>query len=269
MVPLFSSHIIKYSAIILVLLGSLMACQKTQVLDNIDSSIPNLEELPFVLLDSNGKEVFKYWEFGDEKEWWKYEVGSIEFIRSYRDTLKSHLGSTFTSLLEKERYQSSVKVPVEMNDDRDKMNLDHIQYGLLGTIREMNLLEAQLLNHQIRQYPLFSHPTEFHAFIAKHQEKGLIRVYFAASDQGYPPQPRIIISELEKEASKGWALYAHLHNHYGNKENGFFGKMGPSLADAQYFKMLKERFNIEKALITNGFTTVSIPASNFDSFESH
>lgn len=229
----------------------------------------SFDELDPKILEINGKEVFQFWEFDDHTKWWKFDVGKIESIILYQDSIKALLQSDFQSTLDKERFQNAQVAKIAKDEDRDKMNLDLVQKSLLGTIREMSYLEAQLLNYQLSQYPLLSHPTEFHAFIAKHEGNNLIRVYFAASDQGFPPQPRIIISELEKEVKNGWILHAHLHNHYGDKKSGYFGKMAPSLADAQYYKMLRDKFDIEEALITNGFSTVVIPAANFDRFESH
>jgi len=45
--------------------------------------------------------------------------------------------------------------------------------------------------------------------------------------------------------------------------------MAPSLADAHYFKMLRENYGVEAALITNGFTTVELKPTEFDRFQSH
>ncbi len=53
------------------------------------------------------------------------------------------------------------------------------------------------------------------------------------------------------------------------KDNNCIGILAPSLADAQYYKMLKERFKLERALITNGFNTVEIENKDFEKFESH
>ncbi|MCB0839537.1 MAG: hypothetical protein KDD99_22860 [Bacteroidetes bacterium] len=57
--------------------------------------------------------------------------------------------------------------------------------------------------------------------------------------------------------------------YYEPSSNDYLGILAPSLADAQYFKMLQDRFNLEKALVTNGFHTVEIPSGEFDEFESH
>jgi len=60
-----------------------------------------------------------------------------------------------------------------------------------------------------------------------------------------------------------------IDNHYCKKDKQYVGILAPSLADAQYYKMLKERFNVDKTLITNGFHTVEIDNQDFTRFESH
>ena len=116
---------------------------------------------------------------------------------------------------------------------------------------------------------MLSHPTEFHGFITKNEKEGKIRVYFGSSDTEWPPKPTVIIEELEKEINKGWELIGHLHNHYCKKDKNYVGILAPSLADAQYYKMLKERFRLAEVLITNGFHTVEIENKDFAKFESH
>lgn len=61
----------------------------------------------------------------------------------------------------------------------------------------------------------------------------------------------------------------HLHNHYEPESNHYIGILAPSLADAQYYKFLAQKFCLQKALITNGFHTVEIKSANFDQFDSH
>ncbi|MBT8220550.1 MAG: hypothetical protein KJP00_12040, partial [Bacteroidia bacterium] len=106
-------------------------------------------------------------------------------------------------------------------------------------------------------------------FIATNDALNLVRIYFASSDQRWPPKPGIVIPELRKALSEGWKLSYHLHNHYNEPEDDYIGVLAPSLADAQYFKALRESFDLKYALVTNGFHTVEIDAEDFDQFESH
>ena len=74
---------------------------------------------------------------------------------------------------------------------------------------------------------------------------------------------------MENAQEKGWNLRAHLHNHYEPAEDNYLGVMAPSLADAHYFKVLRDRFNLSEALITNGFSTVVLQRENFDKLNAH
>ncbi len=230
----------------------------------------SLIKLDPTVLAENGTEVFQYWELDNDKTLWKFDPGEVQAIGVYRDSLKMVLGQ--------ERYEHAILKEASQNlktdkqiepENGDMINAQLVHSGSLGKIRAINLLEAQLLNYQLSKYPLLSHPTEFHGFIAEQDSLNRIRVYFAASDQPWPPKPNIIISELQKEMLNGWKLKYHLHNHYESSLKNYVGIMAPSLADAQYYKWLYEKFKIEKALITNGFNTVEIESEEFAEFISH
>ena len=51
--------------------------------------------------------------------------------------------------------------------------------------------------------PTFSHPTEFHGFIAKNEKEGKVRIYFGSSNTEWPPHPNVIMEELEREIERG------------------------------------------------------------------
>ena len=96
-----------------------------------------------------------------------------------------------------------------------------------------------------------------------------IRVYFAASDQGWPPKAPELQAHMEQALSEGWKLLAHLHNHYESDSNLYLGIMAPSLSDAHFLKNWRDAYGLEEAWITNGFTTVVIPSYQLDTLMSH
>lgn len=230
----------------------------------------SLTEITPVVLSKNGKEIFQYWEFPNENKLWGFDIGQVENIKLYQDTLLKTLGV--------EQYKKAISkqenITVSLNKEviipnGDVENFELVHNGLAGKIRKINVLEAELLNYQMNEYPLFSHPTEFHGFIAIQDSLDLIRVYFCSSDKPWPPKPQIIISELKSESNNGWRLKYHLHNHFEPDSNNYIGILAPSMADAEYFKMLYENFEVEKTLITNGFNTVEFKNEEFNLFESH
>ncbi len=230
----------------------------------------SIEKAKKVLLKKDGYEEFFYWELADEKSLWEFELGDVKALNQYQDSLKLELGNKiYESAIKKESIQNLEKSLIEKEENGDRINALLVHTGSIGKIRKINYLESQILNYQIKRFSMFSQPTEFHGFIAKNEEEGIIRVYFGSSNTEWPPKPAVIFEKLEIEISRGWKLKGHLHNHYCKKDKNYVGILAPSLADAQYYKMLKERFNLEEALITNGFNTVAIENKDFTKFESH
>lgn len=222
------------------------------------------------ILKEEYPEQFFYWELDNTKQLWESELGETSYLNQYKDSLKMELGEEgLDKAIKNEQTQNIEKYHLEKATYRDTINALLVHNGTLGKIRKINYLEAQILNYQLKRFPLFSHPTEFHSFIATNENEQKIRIYFCSSDTEWPPKPKILIAQLEKDMEKGWKLKYHLHNHFCKKDKNYIGILAPSLADAQYFKMLAERFNLSKALITNGFHSVELDAAEFDQFESH
>jgi hypothetical protein len=239
----------------------------------VGSKLPEVKSIEVankVVLKKDGKEEFFYWEFENNDSIWNYNLGNISALNKYKDTLKFTLGEKkYKTAVRNESVQVLDTSLIGNETNGDRINALLVHTGKVGKIRTINYLESQILNYQIGRFPMFSKPTEFHAFIMRNINKDKIRVYFGASDTEWPPHPTILIKEVEKEMNNGWQLIRHLHNHYCKKDKDYIGILAPSLADAQYFKMLKEKFNIEKTLITNGFNTVEIENWEFEKFESH
>ncbi|UTW65478.1 hypothetical protein KFE94_12550 [bacterium SCSIO 12643] len=236
-----------------------------------DTSMEDLlmKDVEKVMLSKEGPTEFFYFELKDRPEIWASNPDNIAAIQSYRDSVQHQLGSSkYAQTVHKESVQDLDSDRLKNAVNGDSINALLVHTGKIGSIRDMNFLESCLLNYQVSRFPLFSTPTEFHGFILSHKKTGIIRVYFGASDTEWPPQPRIILKELT-ELDHNWKLIYHLHNHYCKEDGDYVGILAPSLADAQYFKMLKEQFSLEKAIITNGFHTVEIDSSDFEKFESH
>lgn len=231
-----------------------------------------------VILLEEGTVQFFYWEFYDSDKLWNATLGQVPELDKYKDTLKMSLGEKKYQLsIEKESSQNVGTSILKMKEeDGEKINSNLIHSGEIGTIRKINYLESKILEYQLNRFPLYSSPTEFHAFITKNDQTNKLRIYFGASDKGWPPDPKPILQELNKQENKEWKLIRHLHNHYCHEENPYcaqeekyIGILAPSMSDAEYFKMLKENYDLEIALITNGFHTVEIKNENFEKFETH
>lgn len=228
-----------------------------------------LIDTPATLLKTEGEAIFQYWELDQAPYLWAFDIGELSELKQFKDTLRTALGiEQFIAVVEKEATQKAV-LPMFDKLTGDQKNAALVHTGKLGKIRRINWLESQLLNYQLCRYPLIQHPTEFHAFILTQSQNKKVRVYFGASDQPWPPNPKVLISAMEQDIANGWRLKYHLHNHYESADKGYLGILAPSLADAHYYKMLVENYQLETALITNGYHTVAIHSTFFDQLESH
>ena len=220
----------------------------------------HLQKLSPTVLQQEGPEIHQYWEFADDTALWMAALPGFAVIQAYQDSLRMAMG---TEAFDKGKFirQAVPQTEPDSSYQGDKGNRDIIADGHVGLIRPMHALEAHILNYQVSRFPLFSQPTEFHGFIMRHPQ-GRVRVYFTASNTLWPPKPRPVIPAIIADTAQGWYLYQHLHNHYEEPEDGYFGIMAPSMPDVQYFRALVSRFALQEALVTNGFQTTVIPAED-------
>lgn len=256
------SHYTFRSLLLLLLVSLFIACEGTKE----EAPLPDLQKLAPVVLQQDGPEIHQYWEFADEAGLWETDFPIPEAIQTFRDSLLGAIGpDTLDFMLKRERsVTEKSELPLDSLD-----NWQIVHQGYAARIRDINYLEAQMLNYQISRFPLLSHPTEFHGFILNNEKADLIRVYMAASDAPFPPKPYAVTDQVDSLTQTDWELIYHLHNHYREPEENYLGAMGPSMADAHYIKNLHARVGLGHALVTNGFTTCVIKPSELATFNSH
>ncbi len=230
----------------------------------------SLNEFNPIVISRNGPELIQYWEFPDGHYLWEDGTGEASDLMAYRDSLITLLGDrTFSGSVQREGNLDAHYFNTNELLNGDQKNAALVHNGTLGHLRRINFTEAQLLNYQLTRYPLLGHPTEFVAYIEVHEEEELVRVYFCSSDEPWPPKHHVVFSAIEKDLGHGWKLKYALHNHYEPDTNNYVGILAPSMSDVQMFKMMKEEYALETALITNGFHTVAIENDDFHRFESY
>lgn len=228
----------------------------------------SLKTLPPFVIKKNGAEIFQYWEFKNAPFLWDTNFVEPPALKLYKDSISKILGKdTFQLILQELAFQD-IFYKSFSTANGDSINAHLIHKKAIGKIRPINYLEAQLLDYQISRYPLLSHPTEFHGFILFHDSLQLVKVYFAASDQPWPPKPGVILEAAKNDLKQGWSFKYHLHNHYEPKSKHYLGILAPSMTDAQYYLFLSEEYNLQQSLITNGFHTVEIKRNEFQKLKS-
>jgi len=251
-----------FIGIVLTSIYFLIGCQKKN-----KASFLSLKTLSPIVMESNGAEIFQYWEFKNDDLLWNNNESELVNLKFYKDSLEKLLGKDSFKLLVQKVALQDISYQSINTLNGDSINAQLIHSKAIGKIRPINFLEAQILDYQLSRYPLLSHPTEFHAFILNNESSNLVRIYFAASDQPWPPKPIVILAAIKNDLNKGWTLNYHLHNHYEPKNNNYIGILAPSTTDAQYFLFLSEEYNLKNALITNGLHTVEIKSKEFQKFK--
>jgi hypothetical protein len=224
----------------------------------------SLSVLKPVILKENVAEIFQYWELKNTALLWDTNFLLPHHIKFYSDSLHGIYGHDYIQTMIKKMALQDRAFKKVNTQNGDAINAQLIHAKVIGKIRPINYLEAELLNYQLSRYPLLSHPTEFHGFILQHDSLNLVRVYFAASDQPWPPKPNVILNAIKNDLKTGWTFNYHLHNHYEPKAHQYLGILAPSTTDAQFYAFLSESFHLKNAIITNGFHTVEIKNEEFD-----
>ncbi len=248
--------------IVLTSVSFLIGCQK-----NNKQHYFSLKTISPIVIESNGAEIFQYWEFENDALLWDNNNSDVANLELYKDSLGKLLGKDSLKLLVQKVALQDISYKSINTLNGDSINAQLVHSKTIGKIRPINCLEAQILEYQLSRYPLLNHPTEFHAFILINDSSNLVRVYFAASDQPWPPKPKVILEAVKNDLNYGWTLNYHLHNHYEPKSNHYLGILAPSMTDAQYFLFLSEDYNLKNAIITNGYNTVEIKSKEFEKFK--
>lgn len=216
-----------------------------------------------LILEKKGNEVYLVWELNNDSFLWDTNFVSPEELKNYQDTLKEVLGIAKLDSTVKSRAYQNYNLEIRKLQNGDSLNVQLVQSKKIGIIRKINFLEANLFAYQLNKYSLFSHPTEFHGIILLNEKLNLIRIYFAASDQLWPPKPKIILEAIQKDIQNGWSFLYHLHNHYEPAANNYIGILAPSMTDSQFYNFLNKDFGLENISITNGIHTVLINKKDF------
>lgn len=133
----------------------------------------------------------------------------------------------------------------------------------IGTIRDISVLEAFLMTEHLS---LNGSKGEFGAFILKAKDSAL-KIYFVSNSEPSASFSKSIYTSLEKDLNEGYTLYAHLHNHpfnFNNPYGDIAGTTVPSPPDRNIYNDFKTKYGLKNAFLTNGFSTIAIPDSQFE-----
>ena len=196
-------------------------------------------------------------------------------ISQFRDGVRKRLGTDLDPrfLLERQRafFQAA---PVEWRGEATNSTL--VLEGRVGTIVPVGCLEAMLWKWQNARYPMLEHPTEFGAFVLR--SPGQVRVYLSSADLVGQRINRAIMNGIKDDASAGFQILTHIHNHpfmfdrkVGDRmwtleatKEDVAGAVAPSMTDVQFYRNLRDSPGLKEAWVTNGIHTSRIQASEFN-----
>lgn len=206
---------------------------------------------------------------------WTFEVGQLPervdpahlpALSAFLDTVRSRVGALDARAQLRRQIAYYASRP-DSDSQGEAANGRLVLGSSAGTLRPISCLEALLVDFQAAQYPMASHPTEFHAVVMERAEAGreMVRVYFAASSAPWPPKANLLFDRAAADLREGWRAVAHLHNHPFEFASGgdIAGANAPSMTDVQFWRYLRDSLGIESARVTNGFATFEAPATAF------
>ena len=219
---------------------------------------------PVVVRAQDGA-VLQYWEVEENELWSRALLPADPAYLRYRRRVEDHGADQARPpqyVPEDQRGRESWR--------RELHNVERAYSTEAGTLRPVWCLDALLFAHQNARHPQLDRPTEFIASVLRKRVDGrtVLRVYFGAGDELFPPREVYGFDQVEDDVSAGWEYAVMLHNHTVQDADGRvrLGVPAPSVSDVQLIRSLVERYGLERAWITNGFYTLDLPADGLDAY---
>lgn len=135
-------------------------------------------------------------------------------------------------------------------------------------IHPAGCLEKLLLGLQHERMDTFASPTEFASAVTQSPDEKQLRIYFYTVNQDGIGRASPFTDPASQDVEQGWTLKLVLHPHVFHPGDPMLnGPVAPSVPDAGFAFNLRESAGLQQSWITNGISTVRIPASAFDEFE--
>jgi hypothetical protein len=221
-------------------------------------------ELPEpTVLRREGNSVLQVWELPAAAVWFGNTVPDAPGYLAYRAAIRQAGGDRARPVAD----------PPQPKDDADRelwRREDHnaaLMYAAGGEVRPIRCLEAALFALQDARYSELTRPTEFIAHILRRDDR--LKLYFAASDQMFPPKQFYGLEKVSADVTAGWEYWVVLHNHTVRTLDGkpALGVPAPSTSDVQLFKGLVGDLGLREVWVTNGMYTGIVRSENLGQFD--
>ncbi len=214
----------------------------------------------------DGPELHQVWTLVDHPGLWGSAPADHPALIHYRSRAREAVGDVGPlGLIQANRRMFSW---LEREHPAERAINRAIESGTVGRHRPMSCLESQTLGYQASRFPLFEQPTEIVTLVLRRGEgeEARIKVYMAADGDPIPPKPTHALQAIETDLAAGWRLWGTFHNHTFelNSERGWLALAAPSANDLQVFQFLHDRYGLERAFVSDGFSTLDLAAEDFE-----
>jgi hypothetical protein len=239
--------------------------------DHFAPFCPFLDSNPLVFINQPNEAIFSFEMFNSSD--FTDEVGaSLDWVSPELKTLNDWVATFTTSdpfaLLRRQR-------EFFRGQASELAVYDKVLSGQTGRVRAISCLEARLLTEHLKRFPTWKKATEFQAIaLTGNTQLGpTLRVYFASADLGgvTPTFGSLFETHIKRDIGDGWVPEFHLHNHPFNESRAsnidVAGTPIPSAGDANSYIWLRNQLGLREARITNGFSTIELPARDFEALQ--
>lgn len=135
-------------------------------------------------------------------------------------------------------------------------------------IHPAGCLEKLFVGLQHERIDTFKAPTEFASVVVQSPDAKQLKIYFYTVNQDGIGRASPFTEPSSKDVEQGWTMKLALHPHAFHPGDPMLnGPVAPSVPDAGLAYNLHESAGLQESWITNGISTVRIPASAFGLFE--
>lgn len=133
-------------------------------------------------------------------------------------------------------------------------------------IRPAGCFEKLLVGLQYERVDTFKAPTEFVSVVMRSPDRARLKIYFFTINQDGIGRMSPVTEPAARDRAAGWTMELVLHPHaFHPGQPALDGIVAPSVPDAGFAFNAGED-GLEQSWITNGVSTVRIPASAFGLF---
>lgn len=198
-----------------------------------------------------GSRLLQFWDMDDAPVLWSSQAPAV--YRDFRAGVKRHV-----------RDADAVRLLAQNATTNNRLVAQNAGHWIHPVV----CLEMLLQGAQHGRLDTFKNPTEFASFVLRSKDGKRLRVYFYTVNQDGIGRMSPLTQPVAKDIKTGWRVLFTLHNHnFHPGQPQLNGIVAPSVPDAQFAYNVREELALPQARITNGVSTVRIPASAFAQFE--